>query len=159
MKATRLISAQNHLSYLSLLIYILFGISAQAQSFKVVGFYTARLDAAHISFVHEANTWFFEQSKKHGFTYDSTNDWNNMSAEFLSRYDVVIFLDTRPDSAAWRAAFKEYMDKGGHSAFTISLPRKVHDDRWNHYNDLLCGSDFPAEVNIVPNTRHFFSTF
>src|SRR4030095_2880710 len=85
------------------------GLFVSAQKFRVIGFYTARRDTAHISFVHEANPWFVEQSKKYGFVYDSTNDWNNMNTEFLSHYDVVIFLDTRPDSTAWRIAFKEYM--------------------------------------------------
>ena len=35
---------------------------------------------------------------KYNFTYDSTNNWNNLNAEFLSQYQVVLFLDTRPDS-------------------------------------------------------------
>ena len=47
------------------------------------------------------------------FTYDSTNDWNNLNAEFLSNYQVVIFLDTRPEDPDQRKAFEEYMKKGG----------------------------------------------
>ena len=81
--------------------------------FKVVAFYTAKNDKAHISFVHEANRWFAEIASRYNFTYDSTNNWNNMNTEFLSKYQVVIFLDTRPDSAAQRTAFREYMENGG----------------------------------------------
>jgi len=53
-------------------------LSAVAQeskpSFKVLGFYTAKNDHAHISFVHEANLWFKKMGAKYHFSYDSTND-------------------------------------------------------------------------------------
>ena len=82
------------------LLTLLFCFStAEAQSnnkpFHVIAFYTARNDQAHISFVHEANKWFPEMGKKYNFTYDSTKDWTNMNAKFLSKYQAVIFLDTR----------------------------------------------------------------
>src|SRR4051812_6952900 len=81
--------------------------------FKVIAFYTANEDEAHISFVHDANHWFPQMGKKYNFTYDSTKDWNNLNANFLSRYQVVLFLDTRPENPAQRAAFKKYMENGG----------------------------------------------
>src|SRR5690242_11957869 len=79
-------------------------------SFKVIGFYTAKNDAAHISFVHEANSWFYKMGNKYHFSYDSTNDWNNLNTIFLSNYQVVVFLDTRPDSSDQRIAFQKYME-------------------------------------------------
>jgi len=123
----------------------------QAQKFSVIGFYTARLDAAHISFVHEANTWFYEQSRKFNFRYDSTNDWNNLNATFLERYDVVIFLDTRPDSAAPRKAFREYMDKGGawmgfHFA-GFALTPSAYPQNWDWYhNEFLGGGQYKGNT-------------
>ncbi len=58
------------------------GIRAQVKKpeFKVIAFYTARKDYAHISFVHEANKWFPKMGLKYNFTYDSTNNWNNINA-------------------------------------------------------------------------------
>jgi len=47
----------------------------KAPAFKVIAFYTAREDLAHISFVNEANRWFPKTALEHGFAYDSTNDW------------------------------------------------------------------------------------
>ncbi|MBS1662490.1 MAG: ThuA domain-containing protein, partial [Bacteroidetes bacterium] len=76
------------------------GTAAQAQEkkpFKVIAFFTAKNDAAHISFVHEANRWFPEMAAKYHFEYDSTNDWNKMTEAFLASYQVVLFLDTRPE--------------------------------------------------------------
>ncbi|HWY36071.1 MAG TPA: ThuA domain-containing protein, partial [Nitrosopumilaceae archaeon] len=82
------------------------------QDFRVIAFYTGRADLAHISFVHEANRWFPKMAAANHFTYDSTNNFNNLNEKFLSQYQVVIFLDTRPDSPAQRKAFEEYMKKG-----------------------------------------------
>ena len=53
--------------------------------FKVIAFYTAKEDKAHISFVHEANRWFPKMAAKYNFQYDSTNNWHNMNAEFLAQ--------------------------------------------------------------------------
>src|SRR6478609_9587799 len=62
-----------------------------ATKFKVIAFYTAKNDAAHISFVHEAHKWFSSLGKQYHFTYDSTNNWNNLNRAFLSKYQVVLF--------------------------------------------------------------------
>lgn len=81
--------------------------------FKVIGFYAANWDGAHISFAHEANAWFPEMAKKYNFTYDSTNNWNNLNESFLSQYQVVLFLDNAPGDAKQRAAFQKYIQDGG----------------------------------------------
>src|SRR5450759_436644 len=46
-----------------------------APKFRVIAFYTAKNDKAHISFVHEANRWFNQIAARYNFTYDSTNNW------------------------------------------------------------------------------------
>ena len=40
-----------------------------SSSFKVIAFYTAKEDAAHISFVHEANKWFPKIAKEYNFGF------------------------------------------------------------------------------------------
>jgi len=113
-------------------------------SFRVIAFYTARHDLAHISFVHEANRWFPRMAARYHFQYDSTNDWKNMNAAFLSKYQVVLFLDTRPDSADQRAAFQQYMEKGGawmgfhFSAF--ALTPSDYPQNWDWYHDRFLGA-------------------
>src|SRR5918993_1319646 len=69
----------------------------KAPVFKVIAFYTAKNDRAHISFVHEANKWFPQMATLYNFSYDSTHNWSNLNDQFLSQYQVVIFLDTRPE--------------------------------------------------------------
>jgi hypothetical protein len=116
----------------------------RAPEFRVIAFYTARNDQAHISFVHEANRWFPKMAEKYHFAYDSTNNWSNLNAAFLSRYQVVVFLDTRPDTPAQRDAFKKYMDNGGawmgfHFAGFALSPSDFPQD-WDWYHNEFLGS-------------------
>jgi len=81
--------------------------------FKVVAFYSGTFDAAHIDFVKEANQWFPTVAVQNNFTYTSTNDWNNLNASYLAQFQVVMFLDDLPQTAAQRSAFQQYMQTGG----------------------------------------------
>jgi hypothetical protein len=122
------------------------GLKAQnpTPKFKVIAFYTGRDDKAHVSFVHEANRWFPKMAAKYHFSYDSTKNWSNMNAEFLSHYQVVLFLDTRPDDPAQRAAFQKYMENGGgwmgfhFSAF--ALTPSDFPQNWDWYHNTFLGS-------------------
>jgi hypothetical protein len=49
--------------------------------FRVIAFFTAKQDQAHISFVHEANRWFPEMATKYNFSYESTSDWQNLNSD------------------------------------------------------------------------------
>src|SRR5258708_7203572 len=106
--------------------------------FNVVGFYTARDDRAHISFVHEANKWFSRMAMENHFRYDSTNDWSNLSDKFLSKFQVIIFLDTRPDVLKQREAFERFMKAGGawmgfhFSAFALTSSDFPQNWDWYH---------------------------
>ena len=119
--------------------------SAQNDSpFKVIAFYTAREDAAHISFVHEANKWFSKVGDQYHFVYDSTDDWSKLNTTFLSGYRVVIFLDTRPDQAQQRLAFETYMKNGGawmgfHFAGFALTPSDFPQD-WDWYHNEFIGA-------------------
>ncbi len=147
-----------------------------APKFKVIAFYTARNDKAHISFVHEANRWFPEMAAKYNFQYDSTKNWNNMNAEFLSHYQVVVFLDTRPDDPAQRAAFQKYMENGGgwmgfhFSAFALTPSEFPQNWDWYHNEFIGSGSyvsntwrPTPAVLRVMdkshPVTRNLPDTF
>jgi uncharacterized protein len=116
------------------------------KGFRVIAFYTAKEDLAHISFVHEANSWFPKMAVVYHFSYDSTNDWNNLNASFLSNYQVVIFLDTRPDDSAQRRVFESYMKNGGawmgfhFSGFALTPSKFPQNWDWYHNEFLGAGS-------------------
>jgi hypothetical protein len=112
--------------------------------FKVIAFYTAQHDQAHISYVHEANKWFLKIAAEYNFIYDSTNNWNYLNDEFLSQYQVVIFLDTRPETPAQREAFQRYMENGGswmgfHFA-AFALTPSDFPQNWDWYHNHFLGS-------------------
>ena len=129
-----------------LVCFCISGIKSQSSSpkFKVIAFYTAQSDQAHISYVHEANRWFPQMAAQYHFTYDSTNNWSNLNAEFLSQYQVVVFLDTRPDAPAQREAFQKYMENGGawmgfHFA-AFALTPSAFPQNWDWYHNQFLGS-------------------
>ncbi len=112
--------------------------------FKVIAFYTGKNDPAHVSFVHEANRWFANSADKYRFSYDSTNNWDNLNIDFLTKYDIVLFLDTRPEKPDQRAAFEQYMKRGGawigfHFA-AFALTPSGFPQNWNWYHNEFLGS-------------------
>lgn len=132
-----------------LLIFFLICFSGQSQNtnkskFKVIAFYTAKNDQAHISFVHEANKWFLKAATQNHFVYDSASNWENLNTKFLADYQVVLFLDTRPENLNQREAFKTYMKNGGgfmgfhFSAF--ALKDSDYPQNWDWYHNEFLGS-------------------
>ena len=115
-----------------------------APQFRVIAFYTGKEDLAHISFVHEANQWFPKMAAKYHFAYDATTNWNDLNAEFLSHYQVVLFLDTRPEDSGQRVAFQKYMEHGGawmgfHFA-GFALTPSAYPQNWDWYHNVFLGS-------------------
>jgi hypothetical protein len=126
------------------LAFLQTGAQKKSSRFKVIAFYTERNDLAHISFVHEANKWFPKMAAQYNFVYDSTNDWSKLNTGFLSQYQVVLFLDTRPDVPEQRTAFKKYMDEGGawmgfHFAGFALTPSEFPQN-WDWYHNEFIGA-------------------
>jgi hypothetical protein len=137
--------------YKKLILFLFLGLSSinfvsaqKAAKFRVIAFYTGKNDQAHVSYVHEANQFFPKMAGKYGFSYDSTSNWSNLNAAFLAKYQVVLFLDTRPEDPQQRAAFETYMKNGGawmgfhFSAFALSP--SAFPQNWNWYHNEFLGS-------------------
>jgi uncharacterized protein len=137
---------------LVVLVLVLCGLIAAAEAeapaptFHVVAFYDGEVEEAHLSFVREANRWFGETARQDGFAYEATGDWNRLEPVFLSHYEVVLFLDARPEAPAQRAAFREYMEKGGawmgfhFAGFALTPSHYPQDWPWYHEEFLGSGS-------------------
>ncbi|MEP7001871.1 MAG: ThuA domain-containing protein [bacterium] len=144
--------------------------------FNVIGFFTGKEDQAHISFLREAELWFPQMAAKYNFSYDTTSNWNNLNSEFLSKYQVVVFLDTRPEGPAQRAKFQAYMEHGGawmgfHFAGFALTPSAIPAN-WDWYHNNFLGSGSYAsntwrpvsailrvEDRTHPATAHLPETF
>jgi len=155
-----------------------FSLQAQtsAPAFKVLAFYTGKNDQAHISFVREANRWFAIQASHSKFSYDSTTNWAELNDQTLAGYQVVLFLDTRPEDRMQREAFRKYMEKGGawmgfHFAGFALTPSAVPQN-WDWYHNEFLGAGpyvsntwrptaaiLRVEDEQHPATRHLPQTF
>jgi hypothetical protein len=131
-----------------LILFILSAVDLYAQrskkKFNVIAFYTGKNDQAHVSFVHEANRWFPKMGLQYDFNYDSTGNWTNLNVEFLSKYQVVLFLDTRPEDPFQRKAFEDYIKNGGawmgfHFA-AFALTPSSYPQNWDWYHQTFLGS-------------------
>jgi hypothetical protein len=112
----------------------------KAAPFKVLALYSGTWDAAHISFVREANQWFPARAAENGFSYTASTNWNLLANGGVDAYQVVLFLDDLPQSAAQRSGFERYMRAGGGwlgfhvSAFTTEA------QQWPWYHQQFLGS-------------------
>lgn len=111
---------------------------------KVLAFYCAKNDLAHISYVEETNKYFTSLAQTKKLEYTSTDNWSKMRLDTLSKYDVVLFLDTRAEKPEQRDAFQKYMEQGGgwigfHFA-AFSLHESSYDNNWSWYHDTFLGS-------------------
>jgi len=133
-----------NITFLLLISCCAFTVQAQKPKFKVIAFFTGKSDMAHISYVKEANEWFPKIAKQHHFSYDTTSNWANMNIAFLSKYQVVLFLDTRPEKEEQRTAFETYMKNGGawmgfHFA-AFALTSSAFPQNWDWYHNEFLGS-------------------
>jgi hypothetical protein len=138
----------------------------EIEKVRVIAFFTATQDPAHISFVREANEWFSGRAQADNFTYDSTSRWSDLNEAFLSQYDVVMFLDTRPEDSLQRAEFQKYVEHGGgwigfhFSAFSLKDSAYPQNWDWYHEQFLGCGpyngnTWRPTSATLrVENTQH-----
>jgi hypothetical protein len=127
-------------------IFLFHAVPAQERTskFSVIAFHDGESDQAHASFVREADKWFSAMASRYKFTYESTNDWNKLDTDFLSKYNVVVFLDSRPESSEQRDAFQKYMEKGGgwmgfHFA-AFALTPSAFPQNWDWYHDQFLAS-------------------
>ena len=145
-------------------------------SFKVIAFYPGKSESAHISFVREANKWFSKMASQNNFRYDSTTNWGELNDRVLAQYQVVVFLDTRPEASEQRQAFQRYMDHGGgwmgfHFAGFALTPSAVPQN-WDWYHNEFLGAGsyvgntwrptsaiLRVEDRTHPATRHLPATF
>ncbi len=86
---------------------------SQQPKFRVLAFYSTGVEQDHVDFALQAIPFFARLAKRDGFEFKATADWNDMNPEELKQYQVVMWLDDAPSTAAQRIAFEKYMEHGG----------------------------------------------
>ena len=116
-------------------------VASAAPQFKVLAFYNGNYDSGHIAYVKEANPWFTQLAAQNNFSYTATQNWDLLAnAGTMSQYQVVMFLDDLPKSAAQRTGFQNFVQNGGGffgfhvSAWTDNA------NGWSWYHNTFLGS-------------------
>src|SRR5260370_10322546 len=64
---------------------------AQQASFRVLAFFTAKGEPDHIAFAEQALPFFAELAKRNNFHFESTTRWEDLNAEKLKDFQLVLF--------------------------------------------------------------------
>ena len=86
---------------------------AKAPRFKALIYYTQHAEEAHVQFAEQATTFFKKLNYGDGFVLDITTDFSKYPYEKMKEYNVIIMLNTSPNTKAERDAFEQYMENGG----------------------------------------------
>ena len=87
----------------------------------------------------------------HGFSYESTDQWQKLNTANITGCDVLIFLDSRPEDEDQREVFKSYMENGGawigfhFAAFALTPSDFPQDWDWYH-NDFLGSGQYMSNT-------------
>jgi uncharacterized protein len=139
---------------------LLYPASSQPARYKVIAFYTTTVESDHVDFARDALAFFSKLSKERDFEFDSTSDWSNINAAFLSGYQLVLWLNDFPKNEQQRLAFQQYMDQGGAwLGFHVSGYNDKH-TKWPWFVDFLGGAVFymnnwpPLPAKLVVDDQH-----
>ena len=86
---------------------------AKAPRFKALIYYTQHAEEAHVQFAEQATAFFKKLNYGDGFVLDITTDFSKYPYEKRKEYQVIILLNTSPNTQADRDAFEQYMENGG----------------------------------------------
>ena len=89
------------------------GAFGQQPSFKVLAFYSTKVEPDHVLFAESALKFFSSLSARNNFLFDSTSNWDEMNDFNLAKYQVVVWLNDEPSKAGQRRAFEQYIENGG----------------------------------------------
>ena len=140
-------------SLLLLLVLCLGGASAQtpegypanyarAPRFKALVHYSTQVEEAHLQFALQAVEFFKKLNYGEGFVLDVTTDLSEYPYERLKDYNVVVMLNTSPNTEETRRAFEMYMEDGGG---WVGFHAAAYNDRnthWDWFVDFLGGGVF-----------------
>src|SRR5258706_16153600 len=143
----------------------------QQTSFKVLAFYSTKVEPDHVLFAEGALKFFSGIAAKNNFTFDSTSNWDDVNDLNLGKYQVVVWLNDEPSNAGQRRAFKQYIENGGAWLGFHVAAYNDKNSNWPWFVDFLGGGVFhtnswpplPAKLIVDdrshPATMHLPSSF
>lgn len=115
-------------------------LSAQFPRFKVLAFYSTKVESDHVDFAWKAIRFFKDLTVGNGFVFDTTSNMSDLNDSKLEGYSVVMWINDFPHTQDQRDAFKRYMTAGGGwFGFHVSAYND-RDTKWPWLNEFLgCG--------------------
>jgi uncharacterized protein len=150
-------SMKTHLKLLALLSLVVFPPAAFTQSppFHAVAFYSTDVESDHVLFAQDALKFFSSLASKDNFTFDASTDWQNLNESYLSKYQLVLWLNGSPTNPEQRRAFENYMESGGAWLGFHYSGYNDKDTQWPWFVDFLGGAIFytnswpPLPANLL----------
>src|SRR6266852_5453248 len=176
---TTSISWTNLLMNRYLLVFLVFlvpmlhstGTVDQKPSFRVLAFYSTKVEPDHVLFAEGALEFFSNLAAKNNFAFDSTSNWDDMNASNLEKYQLVVWLNNEPSQPAQKRAFQKYIENGGAWLGFHVAAYNDKDSNWAWFVDFLGGGVFhsnswpplPAKLTVDdrshPVTKHLPGSF
>jgi uncharacterized protein len=85
----------------------------QHKTFHVLAFYSTHVEQDHVDFAKQAIPIFQAMAERDGFDFKTTTNWDDLKPSVLKDYQVVLWLNEFPSTAAQRMAFENFMEHGG----------------------------------------------
>ena len=98
---------------MTMLFLVTMTLNAQFPRFKVLAFYSSRVEKDHVDFAKAAVVFFKDLTKGNGFVFDTTSNMADLNDEKLKDYSLVMMINDFPHNPAQRLAFEKYMENGG----------------------------------------------
>jgi YVTN family beta-propeller protein len=118
------------------------GTAGPTPQFRAVAFYSTDVETDHLLFAQDALNFFGSLAQKHNFALDATTDWQNLNAAYLSKYQLVLWLNGSPTNPDQRRAFEKYMESGGAWLGFHASGYNDKDTAWPWLVDFLGGAVF-----------------
>lgn len=81
--------------------------------FKALALYSTTVESDHVAFARDAIQFYSAMAIRKGFVFDTTTNWDKVNKENLKNYQVILWLNDFPHTDSQRAAFEEYIGRGG----------------------------------------------
>jgi type 1 glutamine amidotransferase len=145
--------------------------SSKHAPFSVLAFYSANVEHDHVEFAEQSLRFFSEMAKRDHLQFSSTTNWEDLNSTRLAHVDVVLWLNDCPHTDQQRAAFEQYMERGGGWLGFHAAAYNDSDTHWPWFVKFLGGSVFygnnwpplPATIRVddiaSPVTRRLPSHF
>jgi len=116
--------------------------SAAGPAFRALAFYSTDVEPDHVKTGNEGLTFFRELAAKDNFVFDTTTDWNKLNDNDLRRYQVILWINDFPHTAAQRKGFENYMNHGGGWLGLHIAGYNDSSTNWPWFVDFLGGAVF-----------------